>query len=272
MIAALPMYDWPALRAATDAFWAATAQALATRGLAAPPVLSRPAEAADAWADPELLIGQACGMPYVSGACGDARVIAKPDYGLAEAGGGRYRSVIVAPAGAAGGGPAAVLACRRCRVAVNEWGSYSGHIALRAYLAGLRGGAREPFFGAVLITGSHVESARAVAEGAAEIAALDSVIWALLGLHEPETAARLCVLDRTPWAPALPFITAPRFGRHAAALARALAEAAAALPAVPGLPRAVAPAGDADYAPIRAAARLAAREAFAPGAPAVPTV
>lgn len=272
MIAALPMYDWPALRAATDAFWAATARALAARGLAAPPALTRPAEAADAWADPELVIGQACGMPYVGGVCGDARVIGRPDYGLAEAAGGLYRSVIVGPAGAAGGGPEAVLARRGCRVAVNEWGSYSGHIALRAHLAGLRGGASEPFFGAALITGSHAASARAVARGAADMAALDSVVWALLGLHEPGTAARLAVLDRTPWAPALPYITAPRFARHATALAGALAEAAAALPAVPGLPRAVAPAGDADYAPIRATARLAAREPFAPGAPAVPPV
>ncbi len=82
-------------------------------------------------------------------------------------------------------------------VAGNEWASFSGHIALRAHLAGLRAGAPEPFFAAAVISGSHRESARLVARGEADLAALDAVAWALLRAHEPETAARLVVLDRT---------------------------------------------------------------------------
>ncbi|HUF86291.1 MAG TPA: PhnD/SsuA/transferrin family substrate-binding protein, partial [Thermohalobaculum sp.] len=233
MIAALPMYDWPALRPATDAFWAAVAGWLAAHGIAAPAALSRPRDAAEAWRHPDLLIGQTCGMPWVSGLCGAARLVARPDYGLADAGGGAYRSVIVGRAGDAGGAgggaredPEALLARQGGRVAVNEWGSFSGHIALRAHLAGLRDGAAGPFFGAAVPSGSHRASARLVARGDADVAALDAVAWALLEAHEPETARRLAILDRTAPAPALPYITAPRFAALGPLLAEALDAAA----------------------------------------------
>ncbi len=279
MIAALPMYDWPELGPATDAYWAAVAALLAGDGIAAPAALTRPAEAAEAaeaWAHPELLLGQACGMPYVAGLCGGARVIGRPDYRLEDAADGLYRSVIVARVGEGGSeGPEALLARRGGRVALNEWGSFSGHIALRAHLAGLTGdatgGAAEPFFGAALVSGGHRESARMVARGEADTAALDAVAWALLRRHEPDTGDRLAVLDRTAPAPALPFITAPRFAALAPRLVRAL-DGAGQGASEPGLPRGVAPAEDADYDPIRAAARLAAREPFAPGAAPVPRV
>lgn len=269
MIADLSMYDWPGLRGATDAFWAEVAMRLRARGIAAPAALTRGRDHAAGWADPDLLLGQTCGMPFVSGLCGGAVIVARPDYALPEAAGGFYRSVIVVRAEAAG---TALPEWRGCRVAVNEWRSYSGHVALRAHLAALRPGATEPFFAAAVPSGSHRESAGLVARGAADLAALDGVVWALLQAEAPEVAARLAVIGRTDPAPALPFITA---GRHAGlrpALAAALAGAAAARPPVPGLPRTVMPAAAGDYAPIRAAARRAAAEAFAPGAPAVPPV
>lgn len=270
MIAVLPMYDWPALRPATDAFWAAVAGRLRAEGIAAPAALSRPREAAAGWRHPDLLLGQACGMPYVSGLCGAARLIARPDYGLPDASRGLYRSVIVGRAGGAG----SLLALEGGRVAVNEWGSFSGHVALRAHLTGRRDAAAGPFFGGFVVSGSHRESARMVARGAADAAAIDAVAWALLRAHEPATADRLAVLERTDPAPALPYITAPRLAALAPRLVAALDAAAAALAPLlgplPGLPRRVSAAGDADYAPIRAAARRAAGEPFAPGAPALP--
>lgn len=104
------------------------------------------------------------------------------------------------------------------------------------------------------------------------MAALDGVAWVLLQAPEPEAAERLAGLDRTAPAPALPFTAAPRFAAIRAGLAAALAGAAGSLPPVAGLPRGVAPADDADYAPIRAVTRRAAGEAFAPGAPDVPAL
>ena len=271
MIADLAMYDWPALRAATDAFWAEVARRLREAGIAAPAALARNPDAAAAWRDPDLLLGQTCGMPFVSGHCGEARIVARPDYGLADASGGFYRSAIIVRAeDAASSGPEAVLAQQGRRVAVNEWRSFSGHIAPRAYLAGLRGSARDPFFGEGVMSGRHIDSARMVARGEADIAALDSVVWVLLQAHEPETAGRLAVLDMTAPAPTLPFIAAPRFAAFRAELAAALAGAAASLPPVAGLPRAVAPADDGDYEPIRELARRATAERFAPGIPDMP--
>jgi len=271
MIADLAMYDWPAIRAGTDAFWAEVARRLREAGIAAPAALARTPDVKASWRDPDLLLGQTCGMPFVSGDCGAARIVARPDYGLADASGGFYRSAIIVRAeDAASSGPEAVLAQQGRRVAVNEWRSFSGHVAPRAYLAGLRGSARDPFFGAVVMSGRHIESARMVARGEADIAALDSVVWALLQAHEPETAGRLAVLDMTAPAPALPFITAPRYAAFRAELAAALAGAAASLPPVAGLPRAVAPADDSDYEPIRELARRATAERFAPGVPDLP--
>ena len=279
MIADLSMYDWPGVRVETDAFWAEVARRLGEAGIEAPAALARNPDVDASWNDPDLLLGQTCGMPFVSGDCGEARIVARPDYGLPGANGGLYRSAIIvraedatgdATGDASGSGPQAVLAQQGRRVVVNEWRSFSGHVTLRAYLAGLRGGARDPFFGAVAMSGQHVESARMVARGEADVAALDGVGWVLLQTHEPETASRLAVLDMTAAAPALPFITAPRFNPIRDTLVTALAGAAAALPPVAGLPRAVAAADDGDYQPIREFARAAAAERFAPGAPEVP--
>ncbi|HUS52457.1 MAG TPA: PhnD/SsuA/transferrin family substrate-binding protein [Thermohalobaculum sp.] len=268
MIADLSMYDWPGVRAETDVFWGEVARRLGEAGIEAPAGLTRGPDAGVFWRDPDLLLGQTCGMPFVCGLCGDARIIARPDYGLPGASGGFYRSVILVRAeDAAGTGPEAVLAQRGRRVAVNEWRSFSGHVALRAYLAGLRVGASDPFFGEAVMSGAHVNSARIVVRGEADVAALDGVAWVLLQRLEPEIAERLAVLDMTALAPALPFIAAPRFAGLRAELVSALAGAAAALPPVPGRPRAVAPADDGDYEPVRAVAHSAATERFASGAP-----
>jgi ABC-type phosphate/phosphonate transport system substrate-binding protein len=265
------MYDWPGLRTRTDAFWSEVACRLKADGIEAPGELTRGRDAGDSWRDPDLVLGQTCGMPFVCGQCGDARIVARPDYGLPGAHGGDYNSVILVRTGdAAGGGPRAVMAQRGRRVAVNDWHSFSGHVAPRAYLAAHGNGAGDAFFGAAVMSGAHIESARMVARGEADVAALDGVAWAMLQDLEPEMAGQLAALDTTAPAPALPFIAAPRFAGLKAALVAALDGAAKALPPVAGLPRAVVPADDCDYAPIRATARAATGERFAPGAPELP--
>jgi len=281
MIADLSMYDWPGNQAQTDAFWAEVAANLRAAGIDAPARLTRGLAHSASWTDPDLLLGQPCRMPHVSGHCGDAIVVARPDYGLPEANAGRYRSLIVVRVDrAAKTGPQALLARAGCRVAVNEWRSYSGHVALRAHLAGLRSrlqpgsraGATGPFFGAAVLSGGHRNSARMVARGQADMAALDGVVWALLKAQDPAISAMLQVIDVTAPAPALPFITARRFARQRADIVAALAAAAAALPLAAGQPCAVIPANDADFIATRKAARRAAAEPFAPEAPDIPAV
>jgi ABC-type phosphate/phosphonate transport system substrate-binding protein len=67
-----------------------------------------------------------------------------------------------------------------------------------------------------------------VAEGHADIAALDALSWHLMQAYDPFTAG-LRVLTHTDPTPALPFITA--LGRDADALRAALESAILALPA-----------------------------------------
>ena len=263
MIASLSMYDWPGARAANDAYWSATARHLRGAGVDAPGALCRGGDMRATWQAPDLLLGQTCGMPYVSGHCGDAVIVARPDYGLSGARDGTYRSAIVAGLAA----PDTLLEMEGSRVALNEWPSYSGHIALRAHLAGFRPDADTPFFGQAILSGGHLFSARMVAAGDADVAALDWVSWEMLLIHEPDVARALKLIGQTDPAPALPFITAPGMVGFSGALVLALDTAAREVAHSVGVPCAVMPAGDGDYNATRAAATRAMGERFAPAAP-----
>ncbi len=239
------MYDWPEVAARTDSFWAMVAAGLAEQGVAAPAALTRAAEPAEAWRDPALLLGQSCGLPYVSGRCGGAVPVARPVYAAEGCGHGTYRSALVCRAGEEG-----PLDGFRGRVAaVNEYGSQSGCNALADAVRPL--GAA--FFARLVLTGAHRASALAVARGDADIAAIDAVAWALFGEIEPAACRRLAVLGWTAETPALPFITAGAHADRAREVFRALAAAARSGNAT-GLPVRVLPAADSDYDPIRAMA------------------
>jgi ABC-type phosphate/phosphonate transport system, periplasmic component len=220
MIAALQMYDFPELRAETDALWAALRDALRAHGVAAPDALSRPADHHAPWDRPDLLLAQTCGWPYVSKLRGRARLVATPCYAVEGCAGPLYRSAVVVRAGEAG----ALAGLRGRRVAYNAPNSWSGFHALRATVAPLA--ERGRFFGSAVETGGHRASARAVAAGEADAAALDCVSWALIRAVEPDLAARLAVAGWTPAVPGLPLVTAR--GSDAATLAHlraAVAEA-----------------------------------------------
>ena len=83
------MYDWPEVRAGTDALWAAIATNLAAVGIDAPDRLDRTTPAGDAWTSPDLLVGQTCGRPYVNGLAGRVALLGRPTYDAAGAGPGR---------------------------------------------------------------------------------------------------------------------------------------------------------------------------------------
>ncbi|MBF9060470.1 PhnD/SsuA/transferrin family substrate-binding protein [Rhodobacterales bacterium HKCCSP123] len=212
MIAALPMYDRPELRAETDALWAALRNALRARGIAAPEALTRDRDPWEIWQDPDLLFAQTCGLPFRARLHTQVTLVATPDFGLPGCAPGHYNSVIIARD--------RVLAPRP-RLAVNDALSQSGWAALQGWM-----GARGVSPGPVTITGAHAASARAVAEGAADLAAIDAQTWRLLvraGDADPDLE-----IDRTDPTPALPYITA----RHTdpAPIRAALSEALAALP------------------------------------------
>ncbi len=245
------MYDWPEVRGATDAFWAVLRAALRVRGLAAPEALERRRGLMEVWTDPRLVLGQTCGLPFVRHLAGRVAVVGALDYGLPGCAPGEYRSAVVVRAEDARQG---LEAFRGARLALNATDSQSGYAAMLHHVAPLAEGGR--FFGAAVVTGSHAGSAALVAEGGADIAALDHVSWDLWRRHRGDGGLRvLMVTDPTP---GLPLVTAGEVGPVRAAVAEA----------VEGLPEAVREAlgirgfreyDAADYAMI--GARLAAAEA-----------
>lgn len=214
-VASLPMYDWPEVTGATDAFWARLRDALRGEGIAAPEALSRDAAH---WTHPQLALSQTCGLPYRLGLHARVTLIGAADYGLEDCPPGYYRSAIVVR----GDDPRDRLAAfAQAAYAFNDLRSQSGYAALAAAMGRLEAGRG-------LRTGAHRASIRAVAEGVAKVAAIDAVSWRLAQAWEP-AARRLRALAWTPPTPGLPMITAK--GRDPAPYARAVAAAIGALDA-----------------------------------------
>lgn len=219
MIASLGMYDFGAAQAANDRLWALIRRGLRGRGFEAPEWLTRGEHAYwDAWQSPDLVLSQTCGYPFRARLHGKVTYVGTPDYGVEGCAPGYYRSVFVVRAN----DPRQTLAdFDGARFAYNEPLSQSGWAAPQTHAARL--GLRLP---PVLRTGGHRLSAKAVAEGRADIAALDAVTFELMQGLDP-VAARLRVIALTDPTPGLPYITAP--GRDPAPIFDAVGEAIAAL-------------------------------------------
>ncbi len=203
-LAALPMYDLPGLRDATDAWWQGLARHLRAADVAdVPDDLTRGLDLDALWTSADLLLAQACGYPLTHALAGRVRLVATPHYDCPDCEGADYRSLLLVRAG----DPATELDdLRGRRVAINSRSSQSGCAALLGLVAPLAG--ERAFFSEVRVCGSHRESMRLVAAGAADLCAVDCVTHALLAdLSEP-AVARLRVLQRGPLAPGLPLITA----------------------------------------------------------------
>ncbi|MCY1127763.1 PhnD/SsuA/transferrin family substrate-binding protein [Frigidibacter sp. RF13] len=217
MIASLPMYDWPEVQPANDQLWASVRDRLRATGLAAPETLSRDRRAHD-WTAPDLLLSQTCGFPYRTALHGKVTLVGTPDYGLEGAPPGYYYSVLVVPADRGGDWQDFIDGT----LAINGYDSQSGWAAPQNHAAGV--GRR---FGRILVTGAHRDSATAVADGEADIAAIDAMTWRLVEAYRPDVARRLRICARTTPTPGLPLITALR--DHAGLLRTAFAETIAAL-------------------------------------------
>lgn len=210
MIATLPMYDRPETQDANDRFWALIREHLE----GAPEALTRDGYH---WLDPDLLLSQTCSLPYRTGLQDCVTIVATPVHDLPCPAGTYFSAILVR----AGDGREDLRHFDGARLAINDPVSQSGWAAIdrAAGEAGIS-------FGAVIETGAHRESARAVAEGRAEICAVDAVTWTMI--HRWDTfAADLRVLDETPPTPALPYITAR--GRDPRPLQEALVGAVHAL-------------------------------------------
>ncbi|GAB4394731.1 MAG: phosphate/phosphite/phosphonate ABC transporter substrate-binding protein [Kiloniellaceae bacterium] len=167
-----------------------------------PDRLTRGSDAAALWTAPDLLFSQTCGYPLTHALAGKVCLVATPVYDCPRCAGGTYHSEILLRAD----DPADDLAALRGRrAAVNSADSQSGYSVLRHAVAPLAKGGH--FFAEVKHSGSHRESMVLVAEGRADVCAIDGVTYALLCQTQPDLTARLRVLTRSASAPALPYIT-----------------------------------------------------------------
>ncbi len=214
MIASLAMYDWPQQAAHWDDLWTAIAAGLRARDVAAPDALTRDGNLWQHWTAPDLVLGQTCGMPYRTELNDRVELIGTLDHGLPGCAPGFYTSVVVALASR--NDPLADLLAGT--LAINSADSQSGWAAI--YDIARREGLT---IRAARLSGSHRASARMVAEGEADIAAIDAETWRLIERFAPEIAGRLRVVLRTPPTPGLPLVAAK--GADVAACRGAIREA-----------------------------------------------
>lgn len=205
MIASLPMYDWPEIREATDAWWTGLARHLRAQGLRGVPrslVRGGPPEAV--WTHPALLLSQTCGLPLARRFHRKLQVVATPCYAAEGCDGPTYSSLILVRDDS---GIRSLEDLRGRIAAYNSTDSLSGHLVLRLVLAGFG-----PLLGGAVETGSHAASMTAVAEGRADVCAIDCVTWAIAERHRPQLTAGLRRIARSPIMPALPYVTSARRG------------------------------------------------------------
>ena len=200
-IAALPMYDFPYLRADTDALWQSIRSEFQKIEFETARALNRDLNPPNLWAHPNLGFAQTCGLPYISGLRGTVTLIGTPDYGILPDKPGWYNSVIIARQNDK---RMALAEFTGANFAYNGANSQSGLFAIMFELQASLGDER--FFGSCQKSGSHALSVKAVAEGRADIAAIDAVTWRYLQQVAPETN-QLKVLHATAASPGLPYIS-----------------------------------------------------------------
>lgn len=193
MIASLPMYWRPENAAAWQRLWQAVRDELPGLPDLTPPE-ALPEPWTKHWLDPDLAVSMTCGLPLRTALRNKVTYVATLDFGL-DAPAGHYLSYLVARPGASLGDP--------LRLAYNSGDSQSGWAALHDLEQGT------PAFDISqwIETGGHAASLAAVADGRADIAAIDAVSLRLLERFEP-AAGQVSIVGRSNASPALPLITA----------------------------------------------------------------
>ncbi len=241
-VAALPMYDLPQLRPATDAFWLAVAQRLKGIGLTDVPLtLNRTDDYTSVWSDPGLLLGQACGYPLMKHLRHQVQVVATPVYTVIGCEGAAHRSLFIVHAKS---DFQALSDLRGAVCAVNGFDSNTGMNLLRAAIAPIA--QAKPFFQSIAVTGSHYNSLRAVAAGSADIAAIDCVSFAHFQHFEPELTSQVREIGQSVLTLAPAFITSRKTDAKILSLLRNALNDVARDPALESVRSALSIAGFAD--------------------------
>lgn len=217
MIASLPMYARAENLAAHNTLWALIRDGLRAHGVAAPENLDQDAPVFDTWARPDLVLGQICNLPLRARLLDRVTIIGTLDYGLPDVAPGQYRSVILSNS------PIAPRPDQPIRLAYNEGLSRSGWANALDWFEG-----HHLTLGSAIQSGSHRNSARLVAEGAADLAALDEITWRQMQRWDRSLTDGLHVLGHSAPGPGMTLIT--RQGQDPAPYTQAAAAAITALP------------------------------------------
>ncbi|HEY4353997.1 MAG TPA: PhnD/SsuA/transferrin family substrate-binding protein [Paraburkholderia sp.] len=219
-VAALPMYNVSPTLEACWREWLADV----LRGVEpAARVIESGSDLSALWRRDDLLLSQTCGYPLTHALRDTVQLVATPCFDAPGCDGAYYSSALVTHVDA----PFATLeSLRGSTVAFNQTDSNSGFNVLRHVIAPLARGGR--FFGSSLQTGSHIASLQAVAEGRADLAAIDCVTMAFVRDERPALAQAVKQIGWTEASPGLPLIAskavpADRIVRLRSALNKALA-------------------------------------------------
>jgi ABC-type phosphate/phosphonate transport system substrate-binding protein len=206
-LASLAMYvDPPQLAIATEEFWGVIRGRLVEEGMTdIRPALDKTLHHNAAWLEPDMLLSQTCGLPYVKQMRGAVRLVATPVYDDPGCDGPTTVSFIIVRVDAPVG---RLEELKGSRAAINEPGSNSGANLFRSAIAPFAGGGA--FFSSVTETGSHSASIAAVAEGRADVAAIDCVTFGNIRRFDPDRLNNIRVIAETERGPGLPFVTGPR--------------------------------------------------------------
>jgi len=218
MIASLPMYDRPETAAANDLYWDLIRSNLQQEAQRAPEALTRDGDLWNQWQSSDLFLSQTCGLPYRKRLHGKVALVGTPVFNL-ECEPGHYYSSVIARKNddreTFGDFAEGVIA-------LNSWDSQSGWAAAQNFAT------EHGFsFQRAHVSGGHGASALSVADGVADIAAIDAITWNMLCRYDDFTND-LKEIAHTPPTPALPYITA--LGTNADDLGRAISAAVDQLP------------------------------------------
>lgn len=203
-LASLDMYCWPESRDDWQIFWKAIRSELAKLDIPAPQFLTFGKPLEDVWLSPDLLLGHTCGWPYISKLRDQVTLVGRFNFEVEGCAPGHYNSVFIVPENS----DLSSLGDLQDRdqyndlaIAVNGTNSQSGFRVLREVFENIESSER------LIVTGSHRDSIRAIADGEADFAAIDAVTWELAKLYEP-MAQGVKIIGSSSSKPGLPLITA----------------------------------------------------------------
>lgn len=171
----LGMYPFVSVASAWDTIWAAVHE----RAPWTPAPLTRSGDVHARWCDDDCIVTHVCGWPFATRHHEAMYVVGAFSLDLPDAErGGYYRSVLLSSSDR----PLSALTGADVRAVANSADSLSGWHSLRAATVGP--GRAWP--GTVVFTASHRDSVRALAEGEADLASIDSWSLVFIAAEEPE--------------------------------------------------------------------------------------